>query len=301
MPKTLYTSVQGLEPFGGVKPVGVQVRVKGGTGPYVPRFIDEDEGVILLLECKRGDLTLKHLEDNPVIRIDLDATEILEVTDKDTAYELIRAMRSERDRAISVASGYDGTTTGPNGETVHADGDGTVLTDAEVAAMRGAVTGATLEEAKAWWEEQHYVDGPFDDVSLDQLLELVGRLPLNEVEYVELLDVDLCSAPYESRHPEIVEAIRARMDDLAEAASAPGWSPIEAGVSIAETRRRLGEISDVRVVEGLLTAESAGKNRKRVRQALDDRLAQLAAAEPAGAEPADVVPAGPAVDEEPFG
>ena len=282
MPKTLFTPVQGLEPFGGVTPVGVQTRVKGGTGPYVPRYIDDDDSVMLLLLCRRGDVTLKELDDNNVLRIDLEPTEILEVVDKQTGYDLARASRSERDRAISEASGHTGTTTGPNGETIHADADGTVLTDAEVAALRGGPAGPSREEAAAWWEEQSYLEFDFADVTVAELVDLVAKLPLNEVEYVEVLDAQMSDDGV--NRPSVLEAIRARQVEHADAVNAPGWSPLEAGLPIVEVRRRLATISDRRVLADLLESERNGSGRKRVLRAVDVRLEQVGGEAPSKVE-----------------
>jgi hypothetical protein len=265
MPKKLFTAVAGLEPFAGVKPTGVQVRVRAQTGPFVPRFIDDEEGLILLLACQRGDITLKHLDDQPVLRIDLEANEILEVTDHEAGHDLIRRMRSERDRAISEASGYDGTTTG------------TVLTPDEVAAARrltgGAFDGAvpSLEEAQAWWAEQAYVDEDYEDVVPSVIAELVGRISLNEIEYIATLE----GADGYEASPQVLAAINKRMEAHADAVNAPGWSPLEAGLPIVEVRRRLATISDARIVADLLESEKKGAGRKRVLQAVDARLEQL--------------------------
>lgn len=301
MPKTNYTPVADLEPFGGEKPCGVQVRVKGGTGPYVPRFIDSDDGVILILACQRGDLTLKHIDDLPVLRIDLDANEILEVTDRPAGMELMRVCRGERDRAISVASGYDGTFD-EFGKPVHVDGDGTVLTPQEVAARQGLNVGPSGEEAAAWWAEQEYLDFDFADVSVDELVDLVGRLPLNEVEYIGVLEAEVLD-PGESGRPKVLAAVDARVAAHAEAAAAPGWSPLEDGLPIAEARERVGRLSDFRIVADLLATERAGKGRKRVAQALGARLealGDLVAEEPAVPPlPGEDEPVA-AVDEEPF-
>lgn len=318
MGKTLYTSVSDLEPFGGVKPVGVQNRVKCGTGPFIPRFIEGDEGVILIVECQRGDLTLKELDGNKVVRIDLDATEILEWTDKEAAHDAIRLMRGERDRARSEASGYDGTFDEP-GRAVHADADGTVLTPQEVAARQGLDAGPSLEEAQAWWDEQSYVAGAFGEVAVSTVVDLVGRIPLNEVEYVAVLEREMCKDDAPGEESPVAAAVAARLLAHAEATEAPGWSPLEDGLPIAEARSRIANQGDVRIVLGWLEAERGGKGRKRLLAALAQRLDELdPGPEPEVAVPVDkaeadavehlaAVPPLPGedepgfVDEEPFG
>lgn len=333
MPKTNYVPVQGLDPIGGEHPVGVQTRFKAVTGPFIPRSIGAGDGVVTISMWQRSEVGSKHIDDLPVQREDLVSSDHVEVTGEDlqTIYEIYRRAKGDRERLISQAAGYDDTTVTPaaQGPAVHTDADGTVLTPAEVAAAQGlAGGGPSLEEAQAWWDEQSYVGGAYEDAVPSEIAELVGRIPLNEVELVATLEG---AGEYESSTV-VLAAINARMAAHAEAVAAPGWSPLEDGVSIAEARRRLGQISDRRVLADLLLTEEKGKGRKRhlaaiaarigeveasasgaeglpaskVEELVDNLEESLAAAKATATEAAGTFDkvlteaAGPAVDEDPF-
>lgn len=310
MPKTNYVPVQGLDPIAGEHPVGVQTRFKATTGPFIPRSIEAGGGVVTISMWARGDVTSKHIDDLPVQREDLVNSDHVEVTGDDlqAIYEIYRRVKGDRERLITEAAGYDGTTVSPaaQGPAVHVDGDGTVLTPQEVAARQGGVAAPGLEEAQAWWREQTYIDDDYEDVAPSVLVGLVATIPLNEVEYIDVLESEAAvgSAGYEPS-PHVAAAVKARQDAHAEAAAAPGWSPLEDGLPIVEVRARLEKIGDARVVADLLEVERKGKGRKRHLQALENRLDELTdvAAEPEP-QPAEVPPlpgeAEGAVAEDPF-
>lgn len=135
----------GLPEFEGIVPVGVSARLASSVGQRVQRAIRNNERVVLVIEAECVDVHHKVMAGGPYRVHDLRVLDFYEVTGRDGKRVLARARRLFR--MAEDALGGRTKLTSLLDEThypagVSLDGQGVVMTEAELAAMRG----------EDWWD-----------------------------------------------------------------------------------------------------------------------------------------------------